>query len=133
MKRWVRRDRRIYDSSTCKLCGSAYGGVYPDTEHAPSTCLACGSRQCIGNGLCRGTCAICYVGLLPGWSGTDRKCQYKGCKEKAVARVDGLNKYRCRSHLERGKYLGYVGKQLDVCGQQWVLVDEQTTVGRGGV
>jgi len=124
MQRWVRKDRRIYEFSDCRLCGSAHGVVKPEIEHRESTCLACGSRQCLGNGTARGTCSVCLVGLLPGWSGTDCVCDYKGCDETAVALVDGKNRRRCRKHLERGKWAGYVDRRLAERERGWILVDE---------
>ena len=122
MVRWVRKDRRVYDFSTCKLCGSACGVVKPAVQCAATTCLACGSRQCMSNGLARGTCSICLVGLLPGWSGTDRSCSYAGCAERAVARADGQNAYRCCFHLERGKWAGYAAARLAEREKYWVEV-----------
>lgn len=114
----------MLDFSTCRLCGSAHGVVPPEVEHRASECLACGSRQCSGNGLARGTCGICLVGLLPGWSGADRACQYAGCHERVVASADGARRYRCRAHLERGKWAGYVGRQLAERDRYWVLAAE---------
>jgi len=112
----------------CRYCGTMWGMQPDHTGHVacpPTTCLACGSRQCMGNGLGHGTCSICYIGLLPGWSGTDRPCSYKGCNEKAIALVGhGSHAYRCRTHLERGKYLGYVSKRLAERGSAWVETQE---------
>jgi len=61
MQRWVRKDRRIYEFSDCRLCGSAHGVVKPEIEHRESTCLACGSRQCLGNGTARGTLTVVWL------------------------------------------------------------------------
>ena len=76
----------------------------------------------MSNGLARGTCSICLVGLLPGWSGTDRSCSYAGCAERAVARADGQNAYRCCFHLERGKWAGYAAARLAEREKYWVEV-----------
>ena len=123
--RWVRKDRRIYDFSTCLCCGSGSGICKGEPKaHKVTTCLACGTPQCMGNGLARGTCAICFIGLLPGWGGTDRPCDYKGCLEKAIARCDGANKFRCATHLEMGKWLGYVAARLVEREKQWELAPE---------
>ena len=99
MIRYVRKDRRIYDFSLCKACGTAWGG-YPSKYCPRSTCLACSTPQCLGNGLGGGTCSICYRGLLPGWSGTDKPCGYKGCGERAVSEAPRV-RYVCKSHLAR--------------------------------
>ena len=101
--RWVRKNRVIYQDGrikACRLCGSCYG-VESDGKCRPTTCLACGSVQCMSNGLSNGTCSICYHGLLPGWSGNDQKCGYKGCEEKAVARAPRGKKFCCAKHFQR--------------------------------
>lgn len=122
--RFVRKDRRIYHDSHCLLCGANYGIGKGELRACKETrCMACGSAQCMVNGLGRGQCSICLVGLLPGWSGTDRPCQYKGCTERAIARVSGANHFRCRTHLERGKWAGYVARQLAARDQDWSIVD----------
>lgn len=123
--RWCRKDRRIYDFSTCLYCGSGHGVCKGETRaHTVTTCMACGTPQCMGNGLSRGTCGICLIGLLPGWAGNDRKCSYQGCNEKAIARADGQNKFRCRNHLERGKWEGYVAARLAEREKGWEPVPE---------
>lgn len=124
-QRYVRRNRRIDDYSGCCMCGTCWGAAIGAAKQgamcAPSTCMACGSRQCQGNGLSNGRCSVCYVGLLPGWSGNDGYCQYKGCSHKAVA-CDG-KWYVCAEHLERRKP-GYVAAQLSQRDKGWTLVDE---------
>lgn len=118
--RYVRKNSLVIESSHCKLCGTHYGeklGACPTT-----TCLACESRQCMENGLGRGQCGICYIGLLPGWSGTNRKCDFKDCKFDAVARADGTNRFRCKVHLERGKWAGYVAKRLMDRDRNWLIL-----------
>jgi len=74
------------------------------------------------NGLGRGQCSICFIGLLPGWAGSDRKCSYKGCGKPAIARADGQNPNRCAEHLERGKWLGYVAARLAERDKHWLLL-----------
>lgn len=112
--RFVRKDARPHHDAHCKLCGACYGINVAGGQQAcgTTTCLACESTQCMVNGLGRGQCGICHVGLLPGWSGTDCQCSYAGCTARAVARADGPNRNRCRAHLERGKWLGYVAARL---------------------
>lgn len=118
--RYVRRDSRVAPSSLCTLCGTHWGG-YPSRVCPVTTCLACGSPQCMVNGLGRGQCSICYVGLLSGWSGNDKPCGYKGCSSRAVARVgNGARAYVCASHLAHKKP-GYVPAQLADRDRTWVL------------
>jgi hypothetical protein len=120
--RYVRKDRRIYDDAHCLYCGSFHGICKGEERaHRVVRCMACDTPQCIGNGLARGTCSVCYIGLLPGWSGSDRTCSYAGCNEPAIARADGKNKYRCRKHLERGKWRGYVAKRIEERDVHWEL------------
>ncbi|MDO8611103.1 MAG: hypothetical protein Q7R95_11310 [bacterium] len=124
MQRYVRKDRRIYDFSTCNLCGDAYGVIKPEIQHRATTCLLCGTRQCMGNGLGNGCCSICYHGLLPGWSGSEGICSYKNCGKVAVARGKQGKRYVCLEHafkqfgndvIERAK--------IDLL-KSWVLVEE---------
>jgi hypothetical protein len=122
--RYVRRDTRIYEDSHCILCGSNYGICLGEPRACKvMRCLACGSEQCSVNGLARGQCGICRVGLLSGWSGSDRLCNYRGCREPAVARVDGQCPVRCKGHLERGKWYGYVMNALLERGAGWILTE----------
>ena len=90
--RYVRKDARVYDFSLCRLCGAA-GFTIGTCE--PTTCLYCGTTQCMSNGGSRGQCAVCYHGLLPGWSASHagQPCSYKGCAEPAVGRFP--RKGRC--------------------------------------
>lgn len=123
--RYIRKDRRVYHDAHCLLCGSCYGICSGEPRVCrPSTCLACGSVQCSVNGLVRGQCSVCYVGLLTGWPGSDRQCSYKGCTGEAVARVDGQNRARCRMHLERGKWVGYIARHLAERDRAWIEVDD---------
>ena len=122
--RFVSKTRSIHHDSHCLYCGANYGICKGEPRACRVlTCLACGTKQCQVNGLSRGTCSVCYVGLLPPWSGTDRQCQYKGCTNRAIARVDGANRYRCSAHLERGKWAGYVARQLAERDRQWKFVE----------
>jgi hypothetical protein len=90
----VNRNNTIRVGS-CKYCGSFYGG---HKDGCPATtCLFCGARVCMSHGLGCGQCPVCYHGLLPGWSGTNCTCTYKGCKEKAVSR-GRCRKPICRAH-----------------------------------
>jgi hypothetical protein len=67
-----------------------------------STCLACGIEQCHGNGSSRGTCKRCHYGILPGWSGSQGTCAYKGCGKPAAYRyLPGGKAYACKAHGDR--------------------------------
>lgn len=94
--RYVKKDRRIYDFSSCQACGTCWGSR-PGCEAV--ACMACGVVQCMGNGP---SCAICYRGLLPNWSGTTRPCGYKGCKQQAISRAQRVG-YVCGEHATRAK------------------------------
>lgn len=98
--RYVRKDARVYEHSLCKRCGAAGGCDRDGCREA--TCLACGTTQCSSNGLGRGTCAVCFCGMLPSWSGCHpgQSCSYKGCQGHAVAFGRGGKKV-CREHLLR--------------------------------
>ena len=126
--RFVRRDRRIYHDSYCQLCGTCYGICKGEKRVCrEATCLACGSKQCSVNGLGRGQCGICLIGLLTGWSGSEgRQCSYAGCSAPAVVRVDGVNKLRCHMHVDRGKWAGYIAERLQEREQIYVEVDAAT-------
>lgn len=88
----------------CRWCGTAWGQPSRSGECERTTCLACKTPQCMGHGLGRGTCGVCFVGLLPGWSGNnDRPCGYKGCGEKAVALAPRMGAV-CASHAARAKH-----------------------------
>lgn len=101
MIRYIRKGSRVYSNSpACRWCGTAWGQPNARRECEHTTCLACGSGQCMGNGLGRGQCGICLIGLLPGWSGTNRQCGYKGCPEKAIAACDRVG-FCCRKHTTR--------------------------------
>lgn len=101
--RYVSRDRLVFDFSHCKLCGACYGICAGEPAACRvAICLACGTEQCSVNGLSRGQCAVCYSGLLEGWSGSGagQACSYKDCPNSAVARGRG-RKLVCREHLIR--------------------------------
>ncbi len=118
--RFCSTNTRIYDFSDCLYCGACYGICLGEPKACKVTaCLACHTTQCMVNGLARGQCSICLVGLLPGWSGTDRVCDYKGCGKKAVARCDGPNKNRCPYHLEKGKWDTVYADSLDRRWRRW--------------
>jgi hypothetical protein len=118
--RWVRRDRRVSDHSLCDLCGAA---GFTSGRCRVTTCLCCGSPQCMANGGARGQCSICHVGLLPGWSGTDRPCGYKGCPNRAVCAAPRVG-YCCREHRGRAGLLPRMNEYLLARGKEWVLVDD---------
>lgn len=109
--RYVRSNSVIYRDSHCLYCG-AHCGICKGEARAcrVTTCVACGSDQCMSNGLGNGQCSVCYVGLLPGWSRFERPCRYSGCKAQAVAQ-DGKWSV-CAVHLEKRKP-GYVEKQIE--------------------
>ena len=125
MERWVRKDARVYHDAHCLLCGACYGICKGERRVCRiSTCLACGSAQCSVNGLGRGQCGVCNIGLLTGWSGTDRMCQYKGCTKKAVVCADGAQRYRCHDHIERGKWTGYLVGRMAERERYWAVKDD---------
>ena len=127
--RYVRKNSQTYPDSHCLLCGANYGICKGEPRRCrPTTCMACGSTQCMVNGLGRGQCVVCYVGLLPGWLGTNCTCSYKGCGQPAIARADGANRNRCRIHLERGKWAGYIEKQLTARAVTFTEVDDSGQV-----
>ena len=85
----------------CDLCGSM--SVSAGRVCDATTCAACGTRQCMSNGFGRGQCSVCYVGLLPGWSGFDQRvCGYKHCGRPAIASAERVH-FVCSEHLERTK------------------------------
>jgi hypothetical protein len=128
MSRYVRKDRRIYDFSACRLCGTCWGAATGAAKQgaqcAPSTCMACGSTQCQSNGLGNGRCSICYIGILPNWSGWNQDCRYKGCGKQAIA-VDGAWPC-CAEHIERRKP-GYIAAHITARDYSWILVDDTAT------
>ena len=101
--RYVRKDRRVQHDSHCLYCGANYGIVKGEPRACrTTTCLACGTKQCMVNGLGNGQCSVCYHGLLEGWAGSacGQACSYKGCKQHAVARGRGRKRV-CLAHLGR--------------------------------
>lgn len=124
MIRWTRKDARIYDFSLCKVCGAA-GGCGRD-GCSTMTCLWCGTPQCSANGLGRGQCAVCYYGLLPGWSGSGagQSCAYKGCTESAVIGSAPRKKGKvCATHAARILGTDYVEKRLVERDRLWHPVE----------
>jgi hypothetical protein len=83
----------------CTFCGSMRSSQ--DCEAV--ACLGCGAVQCHGNGLGRGTCRACHYGILPGWSGSDCRCSYKGCASRATFRYVPRVGNVCAAHAERAK------------------------------
>jgi hypothetical protein len=82
----------------CSYCGTAWGQRNATGYCEKTVCLACETPQCMGNGLARGQCGFCYHGILPGWSGSNRPCGYKGCEERAVAACSRV-RYACAAHI----------------------------------
>jgi hypothetical protein len=120
--RYVRKNRSVYDFSLCKVCGAA-GGC--DSHGCTTiTCLWCGTPQCSSNGLGNGTCAICFHGFLPIWSGcqSGQPCAYKGCKETAVGRFPRKGKV-CATHAERILGPEYLKTRLAERDKQWMAVE----------
>lgn len=93
--RYVRKNAIIYDHAICLLCGVGYGERRADHACPTSCCLACGTIQCLHNGLARGQCSLCLVGLLDGYS--THRCGYAGCKAQAVAAAPRV-RYACHEH-----------------------------------
>lgn len=120
--RYVRKDRRIYDFSLCKLCGSAGGCSAPACGRL--VCLFCGTPQCSSNGLGRGQCSICFHGFLPGWSGSHpgQSCSYKGCKSPAVGRFPRKGRC-CSEHGLRILGADYLQKRLAEREKLWVPIE----------
>lgn len=102
--RWVRRDARVYDFSTCALCGVAYG-VPIDGACRVRQCLACGTEQCSCGVSSR--CGVCYHGIVDGFR--EDRCGKKGCTNRAVALVPRIGA-ACAEHLSTCKATGPAGK-----------------------
>jgi hypothetical protein len=101
MKTYVRKDRRIYPDSHCLLCGTNYGICTGEHRaHMPTECAACGTPQCWTNGISRGQCSVCYVGLLSRFGG--RRCGYAKCGKDAIAAAPRV-KYVCADHAQIAK------------------------------
>lgn len=99
--KFIRKDRRIYPDAHCLHCGDFYGVCLGERRvHPPSICKACGTPQCWTNGLARGTCGVCYVGLLDKFSGHNKPCGYAHCGKEAVALAPRVGRV-CRDHLKR--------------------------------
>lgn len=112
--RWMQKADigRRYNSRQCPYCMCS--------DRSPSCgvvkCELCAQPQCHSRGLTRGQCALCYRGLLPGWSRNGGPCSYKGCGGKGVARGRG-NKYVCVDHA---RHQGLGTPRTD----GWVLVTD---------
>jgi len=130
MARWIRKDTRVYEHSTCKLCGSAYGvGANDKGKHRQATCLACGTVQC--DGCLNHSCGVCLVGLL---SRTDLVCGYKNCGRQAIARAPRVQ-YVCLRHAKTCQQYKTFDKRvlmvwdviqeaLSTRDKHWILVDD---------
>lgn len=126
MIRWVRKDARIAAFSLCKFCGAAGGcGAGGCTT---MTCRWCGTAQCSANGLGWGQCAICYHGLLEGWSHTKadaRGCQYTGCPHPIVGRFPRKG-YCCAEHGARIAGADYLTTRLAERATRYVATEVTT-------
>lgn len=89
----LRNRTKWYLNNTCPACGivNSTGKLCATVK----TCKLCGMIQC-GNG---GTCRFCHHGLLAGYSGHDKICDYANCNEERVARGKRGKWYVCREHL----------------------------------
>jgi hypothetical protein len=123
---WISKNRHIRHDAHCLLCGDYYGICAGEKRaHPPSICKACGTPQCWTNGLARGQCSICLIGLLDRFSA--RKCGYAGCGHDAVAAVPRV-KYACKTHLAQAKIGGiaaeqYVTQRLNDRSKNWERID----------
>ncbi len=101
MARYVKavRMRETEDPEACRYCGTRYG-VDTDEEGRKAcratSCLGCGVRVCMSNGLGSGSCPVCYFGLLAGWSGAIGPCQRVRCDNVRVALE--RRRYVCGDH-----------------------------------
>jgi hypothetical protein len=119
--RFVRVDRRIYDFSLCKLCGTAGGCT--SSGCSTVTCLWCGTPQCSANGLARGQCGVCHHGFLTGWSTSAGKpCSYKGCGLPAVG-IFPRKGQCCATHGARNLKPGYLDECLADRDKRWQPVE----------
>lgn len=136
MELYVRKDLRRVSADSCPNCARwSKGGQ----ACAIATCLACGSPQCHGNGSARGSCSVCLIGVLPGWSGCDRPCGYKGCQKRGIAFAPRMGRV-CAEHALRARQgtrvqtvngravrvpctvAQYVFDRTEARGQAWRLV-----------
>jgi len=96
---YIRKDLRRVSADSCPNCARwSKGGRPCDVV----SCLACGASQCHGNGSARGACAVCLIGVLPGWSGCDRFCGYKGCQNRGIAFAPRMGRV-CAEHALRAR------------------------------
>ena len=116
--RYVRRNGMVHPTATCLLCGVYYGELRPERACPVSICLACGSPQCLYNGLGRGQCSICLCGLLDGYS--VRMCGYTHCGKSAILAAPRV-KYACRDHAIQKRLLLSVEKSLSERDRLWIL------------
>ena len=128
MLTWTRKDRRVRDDAHCLVCGDYYGICKGEARaHRPATCKACGTPQCWTHGLARGTCGVCYVGLLDGIAGHNRPCGYKGCGSEAGALAPRVKRV-CEYHLMRAGLVEPIRKQFAVRAMYWQTVDANPTL-----
>lgn len=92
--RLTRNRSKWYRENTCPACGRVNNtGALCETVR---TCKLCGTVQCSGSS-CR--CAFCDHGLLDGFFGHDKPCDYAGCYREGVARGKYGKSHVCRYHL----------------------------------
>ena len=143
MKLYVRKDLRRSSADSCPHCARWSKGGKPCEI---VSCLACGSPQCHGHGSARGACAVCLIGVLPGWSGCDRPCGYKGCERHGIAFASRVGRV-CVEHALRARHgsrlqtvngriqrtpctvAQFVFDRTENRGQAWLLVEEGASDG----
>lgn len=93
-----------FGEGQCRYCGTAWGGRVDETgRHAceATTCRLCGVRTCMGYGLGNGTCPVCLVGLLDGWSSSSGACyrgaRFRSCPNPRAAFI--RQRFVCLSHV----------------------------------
>lgn len=92
--RMTRNRSKWYQEHACPACGRVNDtGKLCDTVR---TCKVCGIVQC-GGSSCR--CAFCEHGLLDGFFGHDKPCDYAQCDEEGVARGKNGKRHVCQRHL----------------------------------
>lgn len=114
MELYIRKDLHRVSADSCPHCGRWSKGGKPCPV---VTCLACGSPQCHGNGTARGTCAVCHIGLLPGWAGNGHVCGYKRCERRGIALAPRMGRV-CTEHALRALH----GSKLQILNGRAVRV-----------
>lgn len=71
------------------------------TQGAYQLCLGCGARVCACHGMARGTCPLCFVGLLTNYVKSDAHCSFAGCKGWGIADGRRGKRYVCFAHAEK--------------------------------